>query len=299
MISVILGFKNESSNLEELINRTVSTLENTSEKYEIIFIDDDSKDNSREIILNEIKKNKNLKYIKLSRNFGIAQSLICGLENSSGDAIVYLDSDLQDPPELIKDMYEKIKEGYHIINTVRTKRHGETKTKLVLTNFAYSFLKLFIKPTILKNSGDFKMITGLAKDKFLEIKEKDPFMRGLSAKIGLKQTEIFYERSKRSKGKSKFPIFASLNPYREIFRAITTHNSSIIYFPVFMSVILGFFSIILIISSWLNILNLSWWNYFLIFSLNFILMSIATLSIYIDRLIQNTKEERIYYRRKI
>ena len=84
MISVILGFKNESSNLEELINRTVSTLENTSEKYEIIFIDDDSKDNSREIILNEIKKNKNLKYIKLSRNFGIAQSLICGLEKLFG-----------------------------------------------------------------------------------------------------------------------------------------------------------------------------------------------------------------------
>lgn len=293
MISVIYSFRNEQENLKELIERTIKIISSIQINYEIIFVDDYSDDKSRDIILNYASSNNNIKYIGMEYNCGIAQSIICGLKNCKGDYAVYLDSDLQDPPELIEKMYKKILEGNNVINTIRTKRKKESKVKLFLTNVAYNYLNKNLKPAILKNSGDFKMFDKKALQIFLGLSEKDPFLRGIPSKIGLKQSNIFYERDGRYKGNTKFPIFASLNPYKEIFRAITTHKNNIIYYPFLLALLLGTVIIGMVLLKLIGI-DISWVNIFICIILLSIQFSISIACIFLDRINTNSNSSEEY-----
>jgi dolichol-phosphate mannosyltransferase len=181
IISAIFSFRNEEQNLPELLKRTSKVFQKLNKKYnyELIFVNDDSSDSSLEIL----KSNLNLypiKIINMSRRFGSTPCVFAGLENASGDLIVYLDSDLQDPPELIETLVNKMEEGYDIVHTIRTRRFGENKIKMLVTKFAYKIINYFSNIKLRTNCGDFKLISRKALNDLLKIKELDPYLRGLS-----------------------------------------------------------------------------------------------------------------------
>ena len=130
-----------------------------STSFEIILVDDNSSDNSSNIIKENIKNHKEIKYIKMIRTFGVAPCIVAGLEKSKGDFMIYLDSDLQDPPELIEEMYQKAIEGNEIVHTQRTSREGEGFIKMLLTKYAYQIISWSFPFEIKKNSGDFKLLS--------------------------------------------------------------------------------------------------------------------------------------------
>jgi len=295
MLSIIFSFKNEENNIPELIDRTIKICEKINDDYEIIFVDDDSTDKSKEIIKNLISKNNKIKYILMNRTFGTTPCVLAGIENSQGDYVIYLDSDLQDPPELIEEMYKKAKEGYDIIHTKRKNREGENFFKLLLTNLAYFILNkiLFIK--LEKNCGDFKLLSKRVANKILEMKEKDPFLRGLPSWTGYKNTIVFYDRAKRLKGETKFPLLSSSNPYKEFFRAI----SSFSFLPIYIILIGGAISLLISFSVLFYIILIDNFKDSLIlliilFCFSTVQLSIGFLGIYLERILKNTSNRPAY-----
>ena len=206
MISIVFSFKNEQENLQELIDRTLAVCFSLNVEFEIIFVDDNSIDQSKKIITDNISKHNQIKYLKMTRTFGVAPCVIAGFEKAKGNHIIYLDSDLQDPPELIEEMYKKALEGYEIIHTQRSSRQGEHFLKLLLTKYAYQIISWSFPFKIHKNSGDFKLLSRKVVDSILNINEKDPFLRALPSWSGFKDYVIKSDRKSRFKGATKFSL---------------------------------------------------------------------------------------------
>ena len=237
LISFVFSFRNEEKNLKNLIERVHKAVKKTvSWDYELIFVNDDSNDNSEKILL-DLQKQFKIKIINMSRRFGTNPCVLAGFENCSGDCIIYMDSDLQDPPELITEMIKQHEKGFEIVHTRRTKRLGESKTKLFFTNIAYSIINKLSEIDLQKNVGDFKLISRKALDKILEQKEYNPYIRGLSVWIGFKQTYVDYVRDARGAGESKFSLFDS-GPVTQFLRGVTSYSLK----PLYVGIILGFFA---------------------------------------------------------
>lgn len=295
MISVIYSFRNEEQNLQELIDRTVKVCKKININYEIIFVNDASTDNSDSIINEHIKKNKNIKIISMTRTFGNTPCLIAGFKYSSGNFVTYLDADLQDPPELIYEMYEKAIDGFDVVHSVRNKRKGESSVKLLLTKIAYLFINKIVNVNLKNNSGDFKLLSKKVVKKILELDESEIYFRGVPSWTGYKEEYVYYNRGPRSAGTTKYPLNRSLNPYREIFRAISSFSE----FPVFLSLATSilFFLITMIlifyslISSQINNLVLLI-IIFLSFGLVFTILTLQ--NIFIFKILMNTLKRPKY-----
>jgi dolichol-phosphate mannosyltransferase len=249
-ISTIFSFRNEEKNILELIKRTSQVFKRLEKKYnyELIFVNDDSTDSSLEILKNNLNFYP-IKIINMSRRFGSTPCVFAGFENASGDLIIYLDSDLQDPPELIENLVNKMEEGYDIVHTIRTKRLGENKVKMLITKFAYKIINYFSNIELRNNCGDFKLISRKALNDILKIKETDPYLRGLSVWIGYKQAFVEYIRDKRFLGKTHYPLFMSINPIAEFIRGIASFSTAPLYFSILIGMTSLFVSISLIIYS--------------------------------------------------
>ena len=241
LISIVFSFKNEEKNLEELITRISKTIkEINAYNYELIFVNDDSTDNSEETLI-KLQNNYPITVINMSRTFGISPCVLAGFKHAKGDVIIYMDSDLQDPPEIIKELVAEYSKGFDIVHTVRTKRLGEPRTKLFLTFLAYKLINFFSDIPLPTNAGDFKLISRRALDKILELKEFRPYIRGLSVWVGFRQTKIFYVREPRGSGISKFPLFntSPSGPLNEFITGLTAYSIK----PLYIGVLLGVFSI--------------------------------------------------------
>ena len=237
LISFVFSFRNEEKNLKNLITRIAEAVKKHSNwKYELIFVNDDSTDNSEEILSN-LQNDYPIKIINMSRRFGTNPCVIAGFENSSGDCVIYMDSDLQDPPELITELIKEHEKGFDIVHTRRTKRLGESKTKLFFTNIAYIIINKLSDINLEKDVGDFKLISRKALDKILEQKEYNPYIRGLSVWVGFKQTYVDYIRDAREAGESKFSLFAE-GPVTQFIRGVTSYSLK----PLYIGVLLGFFA---------------------------------------------------------
>ncbi len=237
LISFVFSFRNEEKNLKNLIERVHNAVKKTdSWDYELVFVNDNSTDHSEKILL-DLQKQFKIKIINMSRRFGTNPCVLAGFENSSGDCIIYMDSDLQDPPELIPEMIKQHEKGFEIVHTRRTKRLGESKTKLFFTNIAYLIINKLSDIDLQKNVGDFKLISRKALDKILEQKEYNPYIRGLSVWIGFKQTYVDYVRDAREAGESKFSLFDS-GPVTQFLRGVTSYSLK----PLYVGIILGFFA---------------------------------------------------------
>ena len=246
LISFVFSFRNEEKNLKSLIDRVHKSVQKTQNwDYELIFVNDDSTDNSENILL-DLQKQFPIKIINMSRRFGTNPCVLAGFENCSGDCIIYMDSDLQDPPELITELIKEHEKGFDIVHTKRTKRLGEPKFKLFFTNIAYTIIHKLSDINLEKDVGDFKLISKRALDKILEQKEYNPYIRGLSVWVGFKQTYVDYVRDAREAGESKFSLFAE-GPVTQFIRGVTSYSLK----PLYLGVLLGFFaflfSILLII----------------------------------------------------
>ena len=301
LISLVFSFRNEEANLSELINRLEKTLNNLNYEYELIFVNDASDDTSILILEENMKRNNRIKVINMSRRFGISACILAGFKNSSGNAIVYMDSDLQDPPELIPKLIKKWEEGNDVVHTIRTKRRGENFFRMFLTNIAYKVIDAFADIKIRHNSGDFKLLSKRAFESILKLNDYDPFFRGLSAWVGFKQTSVYYEREARFSGKSNFSLLRSSGMYKDFIRGITTFSSVPLYLSLYIGlfVSLGSFAYILFIIIKKTIFGIenSGWASLMVTSLflgGSILFAIGIQGIYIGKIHEAIKSRPRY-----
>ena len=178
LLSIVFSFRNEEGNIEPLVKRISTTMNEIKNwKYELIFVNDDSTDKSEEILL-DLQKDYPIKIINMSRNFGIDPCVLAGFRNCSGDAVIYLHSDQQDPPELIPKLLVKFEEGNEIVHTVRTKRKGEGKFRMLLTKIAYWVINSLSDINLPTQAGDYKLISKKALHEILKQREFRPYVRG-------------------------------------------------------------------------------------------------------------------------
>jgi len=245
-INIIFSFRNEEKNLRELVFRIGKVFEKISDvRYKIIFVNDFSIDDSLSILLN-LKETYPIKIINTSRRFGYSAGVLAGLKNvdSNADAIIYMDADLQDPPELIPKLLQEFRNGHDVVHTQRTIRRNMNYFHRVLTKYAYRFITLFSDIKLPLDSGDFKLLSYRVVKEVLKIKEFDPYIRGLSVWVGFQQTSISYVREGRYGGVSNFPMFGSSGPYKEFIRGITSHSVAPLYFAVYIGILAMILSII-------------------------------------------------------
>ena len=249
-VSVILSFRNESEVLPELIHRLQNTFRPLPVRYELIFINDASTDNSLEIILNARKTDPAIKILNMSRRWGVTECTLAGIANSSGDAVVFMDADLQDPPELIPDLITKWQLGADVVNTVRRSRIGESGVKMLITRGAYKIIRMVSSIDLPVDAGDFKLLSRRAAVQVIKLQhESGPYLRGLTRWIGFNQVEVAYDRQPRAAGKTHFSLLKSLNP-------IKTFISGVISFsviPLHAITVIGMALLIIAAGGWIFI----------------------------------------------
>ncbi len=202
--SIVVPCFNEEETIPAFYEAIIPVMDKTKEKYEVIFVNDGSKDATAEILRNIATKDKRVKVINFSRNFGQQAAILAGFKAAEGEAVVDIDVDLQDPVEAILLMIEKWKEGYDVVHGKRLLRKGETffkkKTSDIYTNFFEKITGLKIP----KHCGDFKLFDRKVINVLVDMKERDRFLRGMTEWVGFKQTFVEFERKERVAGKTKY-----------------------------------------------------------------------------------------------
>lgn len=209
-LSIVVPCYNEEDVLAELKRRLIEVVEKLNIPYEIILVDDGSRDKTWPLMQEIAANTPGFKCIRLSRNYGHQIALTCGLDQAFGETILIIDADLQDPPELLIPMLDKWREGYDVIYGKRKKRSGEPLSKKI---FAFLFYRIFKKLTgfeLPSDTGDFRLVDRKALDALLKLRERHRFIRGMVSWVGFKQTPVFYDRPERFAGVSKYPFKKSL-----------------------------------------------------------------------------------------
>ena len=300
-ISIIVSFYNEEESIESFITETTQELNKIQElDYEIIFINDCSTDKSLEKLILEREKNNKIKIINLSRRFGPMESIMAGIQMSTGDALVNLDIDLQDPPSLIAEMVKHWREdGFDVVFSTRTKRHGEPLIKKIISSIGYKILKKFTNIPIEKDSGDFRLISRKVITEYKKFSEVYPFFRFVVDWIGFKRKQIFYERKPRRKGNTKHPLgLGIIYNFFEI--SFTPFTDAPLRFALIFGIISFIACFIIMIRTFLlfligepNISTTSLFVAILFFgSINSLILGI--LSIYIGSIFKDSKKRPLY-----
>ncbi len=205
-ISVIIPAYNEEDNINVLHQRLSSVLQQITGQYELIFVNDGSKDNTMPMIRALSKQHPEVRYIDFSRNFGHQIAVTAGIDKAAGDAVVIIDADLQDPPELIIDMYKKMKEGFEVVYAKRKHRKGENWFKLWTAKVFYRLLSRITSISIPVDTGDFRIMDRKIVSILKEMPEKSKYLRGQISWIGFNQTYVEYDREERLRGETGYPI---------------------------------------------------------------------------------------------
>lgn len=205
-ISIVIPVLNEEKNLPLLYKKLVKNIKGN--KYELIFVNDGSTDNSETIILSLRESDIHVKLITLTRNFGHQIAITCGIDFASGDAAIIIDADLQDPPELIPKMIQKWNEGFDVVYGKRMDRLGESYFKIITARLFYKVIYLLSGGKIPQNVGDFRLISKKVINVLRETREYQRFLRGIIGWTGFKQIGIKFERAKRHSGRSKYTLLS-------------------------------------------------------------------------------------------
>ena len=233
-ISVVVPVRDENENIKPFLQRTENVLNTIGKSYEIIFALDPSSDNTEKVILDEIKRNMNIKLLVFSRQFGQPAATIAGILNCKGSYCVIIDVDLQDPPEIIEQLYKKIISGYEVVYAKRKNRKGETIFKKIISSFGYFLINKLSDVRIPKDTGDYRIITRKVINHLKELNESHGFLRGMVAFVGFNQSFIEYDRDHRRAGKSKYNKF--LGSLKIGFNGLIGFSSR----PLFFMSIVGF-----------------------------------------------------------
>jgi glycosyltransferase involved in cell wall biosynthesis len=234
LVSVVLSFRNEAENIPTLISRLAAMFASCDVEYELLFVNDASTDQSMSVLLAERERNPRVKILNLSRRFGVAEGVMAGMAWAGGDAVVYMDSDLQDPPELIPLLIERWRGGADVVHTLRTARRGESALRVKATRLAYRLIRYGSTIDLPVDGGDFKLLSRRAVNHLLGLRESDPYLRGLVAWLGFNQAFLPYERAPRHAGKTHFPFF-SRNPWKTFVTGVTSFS----FLPIYACVALA------------------------------------------------------------
>lgn len=206
-ISVVVPVFNEEEIIDLFYERAKSVLGGMHElSWEIVFVDDGSSDGSYTKLSALASRDPNVKVLKFSRNFGHQIAITAGVDEARGDCVVVIDSDLQDPPEVIPSMVEQWRQGYDVVYGVRSEREGETAMKLMTASMFYRLLGRLTNVQIPANVGDFRLMSRRVVDQLKLLREKDRFVRGLVSWVGFNQTGVTYHREARQAGVTKYPL---------------------------------------------------------------------------------------------
>jgi len=298
-LSIVVPVYNEEKNIPPLLERLRKVMGELGCDHEIIFSMDPSTDSTEELITGERRKDPRIKLLKFSRRFGQPAATLAGIHYATGDACVIIDADLQDPPELIKEMVAKWKEGYEVAYAQRINRDGETWLRKLTAHTAYWVINHISDVRIPRNTGDFRLMSRNVVDWIKKLKEGHGFLRGLVSYVGFSQIAIPYNRDARYGGKTK---------YNKFFGSFTIGFNGIVGFsryPLHLISILGFvFSIfsfllgsIYLILKLVNF-NIVWGNPTLVILISFTagiqLLSLGIMGEYVGRIYDEVKERPVY-----
>ena len=205
MLTAVAPIYNEHESVEELHRRLAAALEPLG-PYEIVLVDDGSTDGSWEAMQGLAAADDRLRLLRLSRNFGHQIALTAGLDAARGDAVVLIDGDLQDPPELIPELVARWREGYDVVYAVREQREGESRLRLLAISAFYRLFRRMAATDIPANTGDFRLLSRRAVDALARMPERARYLRGMTSWIGFRQTGVPYRRDARYAGTSKYPF---------------------------------------------------------------------------------------------
>ena len=286
LVSVVFSFRNEAENIPTLVKRLEQTFATTPVDYELIFVNDDSTDQSLPILMAEREKNPRVKIVNMSRRFGVAEGVLAGMHASRGDAVVYMDADLQDPPEVIPALVDRWSKGADVVHTVRTHRRGESAMKMWATKMAYRMIQSGSAIELPVNAGDFKLLSRPAVNQLLQVRESDPYLRGLVVWLGFNQVFVPYERDARHAGSTHFPFF-SKNPWKTFAVGMTSFSFLPIYACFALAAIAMAWSLFLLILSGPLVATLT-------FFWGTTLAAIGCLGIYIIRIYKDVRGRPAY-----
>ena len=299
-ISIVVPMYYEEAVAEECYKRLKKVLENIKNyEYEIIFINDGSKDKTLPILIKIAEEDKNVKIISFARNFGHQCAVTAGLQYVTGDAIVIIDADLQDPPELIPDTLKLWEDGNEVIYGKRKSREGESKFKLLTASMFYRTLNALSDVEIPKDTGDFRLVDRKVVDVINSLPEHNKFLRGLFSWVGFKQTPFEYERKERFAGKTKYPLKKMLKLAKDGIFSFSTKPLKIVgamgIISIIISILILIYAILSYAFNWNN-LTAGWTS--LMVTMTFlggmILVSLWMIGEYIGRIYDETKRRPQY-----
>ena len=297
-ISVIIPIYNEQESIPELYKRLLDSVKQVSGNYEFIFINDGSKDHSLYQLIELSKKDDQVFYIDFSRNFGHQIAVSAGLDFCSGNAIVIIDADLQDPPELIPELYKKYTEGYEVVYAKRAKRKGESWFKLITAKLFYRILKKVTTFNIPVDTGDFRLVDRKIVDYLKLMPEQNKFLRGQIAWLGFNQTYIEYIRDERKYGKTGYPLSKMI---RFALDGITSFSDKPLRMVTQAGIIISFLSFIAILYAiyghFVLKTTITGWTSMAISTMFFggiQLISIGIIGLYISRINKNMINRPLY-----
>jgi glycosyltransferase involved in cell wall biosynthesis len=235
LFSIIAPIYNEFSNIPELYRRVKDTLDSTQEAWELIMVDDGSTDGSSTKIHELAEQDQRVRPVIFARNFGHQIAVTAGLDYAQGKAVIIIDSDLQDPPEVILDLIAKWKEGYEVVYAVRAEREGESWFKLFTASLFYRMIASITDVKIPLDTGDFRLLDHKVVKVMQQMRERHRFLRGMSAWVGFKQIGVPYKRAARLSGQTKYP-------FRKMLRLAWNAVTGFSYVPLQIATYLGFIS---------------------------------------------------------
>ncbi len=297
-ISIVVPLYNEEKNIRLMHDRLVSSILKITSNFEIIYVNDGSNDNSFLELLKLSNEDERVKYINFSRNFGHQIAVTAGLEYSKGAAVVIIDGDLQDPPEVIPEMYALYKEGFEVVYGQRLIRKGESFLKKITAKYFYRILKKITNINIPVDTGDFRLIDRKIVNDLKNMPEQNKFLRGQIAWLGYRQTSIFFERDERKFGETGYPFskmlkFAldGITGFSDVPLQFVTKTGIFISFISFLVILYAIFSHFILertITGWTS----------LIISSMFIggvqLISVGIIGEYISRINKNVQNRPLY-----
>jgi glycosyltransferase involved in cell wall biosynthesis len=231
LISVVTPMHNEQESAMEFYRRVCEAL--TDIPFELVVVDDGSTDDTANVLAEMADSDPRVKVVELSRNFGHQTAITAGLDSATGDAVVMIDADLQDPPELIPTMLERWTEGADVVYAVRTRREGETAFKRTTANLFYRLISKMADVELQANSGDFRLLDRRALDALQTMRERNRYLRGMTVWVGFTQTAVEYERDERFAGETKYP-------FRKMVRFALDAIVSFSHTPLQLATIIGF-----------------------------------------------------------
>ncbi len=301
--SVVVPVYNEEEVILESYKRLKAVMDTIREPYEIVFVNDGSRDKTA-IIINEIcEMDKTIRFIDFSRNFGHQIAITAGMDYTEGDAVIVIDADLQDPPEVIPKMIEKWKEGYDVVYGKRAQRKGETFFKQFTAKVFYRLLVRMTDVDVPLDTGDFRLIDRKVCNALKKVNEKNRYIRGIISWLGFKQTGVEFTRDKRFAGETKYPFKKML---RFAFDAITSFSYKPLKLASYAGMLLSVFSFVYLLvvvyqklftdrtqPGWASILAVN------LFFNGIILIILGIIGEYIGRIYDEAKGRPLYIVRQI